>query len=93
MPEHVTIVIVGDLLIVSDVYVFIIENKVDVKTLLLMSKKIDMQHTTCKFYSNRVFSFFSDFLNYNLQIITQFYCKIIVKYGSEKNGDIAIWSR
>lgn len=55
MPEHVTIVIVGDLLIVSDVYVFIIENKVDVKTLLLMSKKIDMQHTTCKFYSNRVF--------------------------------------
>lgn len=39
MPEHVTIVIVGDLLIVSDVYVFIIENKVDVKTLLLMSKK------------------------------------------------------
>lgn len=42
MPEHVTIVIVGDLLIVSDVYVFIIENKVDVKTLLLMSKKIDM---------------------------------------------------
>lgn len=45
MPEHVTIVIVGDLLIVSDVYVFIIENKVDVKTLLLMSKKIDMQHS------------------------------------------------
>lgn len=84
MPEHVTIVIVGDLLIVSDVYVFIIENKVDVKTLLLMSKKIDMQHTTCKFYSNSVFSFFSDFLNYNLQIITQFYCKIVAKYGSEK---------
>lgn len=45
MPEHVTIVIVGDLLIVSDVYVFIIENKVDVKTLLLMSKKIDMQQS------------------------------------------------
>ena len=43
-----------------------------------------MQHATCKFYSNRVFSFFSDFLNYNLQIITQFYCKIVAKYGSEK---------
>lgn len=43
-----------------------------------------MQHATCKFYSNRVFSFFSDFLNYNLQIITQFYCKIIVIYGNKK---------
>lgn len=49
-----------------------------------MSLKIDMQYVTCKFYSNRVFSFFSDFLNYNLQIITQFYCKIVAKYGSEK---------
>lgn len=66
MPEHVTIVIVGDLLIVSDVYVFIIENKVDVKTLLLMSKKIDMQHATCKFIATEflVFSRISQIIIY-----------------------------
>lgn len=49
-----------------------------------MSLKIDMQYVTCKFIATEFFSFFSDFPNYNLQIITQFYCKIIVKYGSEK---------
>lgn len=49
-----------------------------------MSLKIDMQYVTCKFIATEFFSFFSDFLNYNLQIITQFYCKIIVKYGSKK---------